>query len=67
MKLIKTNSQKDYLTKFCQDISKAILIIMVIAPLVKIEINPVANYLIGSWSALIFFIVGYLLESREVE
>jgi len=67
MKLIKTNSQKDYLTKFCQDLSKAILIIMVIAPLVKTGINPIVNYLIGSWSALIFFIVGYLLESREVE
>ena len=33
MKLIQSEAQKAYLTKFCQDISKAILIIMVIAPL----------------------------------
>ena len=67
MKLIKTESQKDYLTKFCQDISKVILVLMVIAPLVKSEFTNISIYFIGGWISFIFFITGYLLESREVQ
>lgn len=67
MKLIKTNSQKDYLAKFCQDTSKVVLVLMVIAPLVKTELTPISVYFIGGWVSFIFFITGYLLEGREVE
>ncbi len=66
MRLIKTNNQKDYLTKFCQDISKAVLVLMVIAPLVKTGLTPISVYIVGGWTACIFFIVGYLLESKEI-
>jgi len=67
MKLINTDKQKDYLTRFCQDISKAILVIMVIAPLVKSEPTAIFVYIIGAWTAFIFFMTGYLLESREIK
>jgi hypothetical protein len=66
MKLIKTETQKEHLTKFCQDISKAILVIMVIAPLVKTEPANIFVYVIGGWVAFMFFMTGYLLESREI-
>lgn len=67
MKLIKTETQKEYLTKFCQDISKAVLVIMVIAPLVKVEPTNIFVYVIGGWVAFMFFMTGYLLESREIK
>ena len=67
MKLISNNSQKEYLTKFCQDISKAILVIMVIAPLVKTEPTSIFVYIIGGWVAFIFFMTGYLLENKEIK
>ena len=40
---------------------------MVIAPLVKTGNTPIITYLVGSWGALTFFSIGYLLESREVK
>ena len=67
MKLIKTETQKEYLTKFCQEISKAVLVIMVIAPLVKVEPTNIFVYVIGGWVAFMFFMTGYLLESREIK
>jgi hypothetical protein len=65
MKLIQTEGQKTYLTKFCQDISKVTLVLMVIAPLVKFEFTNMLTYFIGIWISSIFFITGYLLEGRE--
>jgi hypothetical protein len=67
MKLIQTDGQKTYLTKFCQDISKVTLVLMVIAPLVKPESTSIIIYFIGVWISFIFFITGYLLESREAK
>jgi hypothetical protein len=67
MRLIKTEGQRGYLTKFCQDISKIILVLMVIAPLVKSEFANNYNYFTGVWIASVFFIIGYLLENIEVK
>ena len=67
MKLIKTENQKLYLSKFCQDMSKAVLIIMVIAPLVDDNSYSLFTYFSGGWVSFIFFITGYMLESREVQ
>ncbi len=67
MKLIKTDSQKEHLSKFLQDMAKAIIVVMVIAPLVKEEPTQPAIYLSGGWTALLLFGVGYFLESHKVE
>jgi len=40
---------------------------MVIAPLVKSESTAIFVYIIGAWTAFIFFMTGYLLESREIK
>jgi hypothetical protein len=65
MRIIKTEGQRKYLTKFFQDISKIILVFTVIAPLVKSEFNNNYSYFIGAWIASLFFITGYLLENTK--
>ena len=40
---------------------------MVIAPLVKVEPTNIFVYVIGGWVAFMFFMTGYLLESREIK
>jgi hypothetical protein len=63
MRIIKTEGQRQYLAKFCQDMSKIILVFTVIAPLVKSGFTNNYSYLIGAWIASLFFIIGYLLEN----
>jgi hypothetical protein len=67
MRIIKTEGQRKYLTKFCQDMSKIILVFTVIAPLVKSEFANNYDYFIGAWIASLFFITGYFLENVEVK
>ena len=40
---------------------------MVIAPLVQTEATKLSVYIAGSWASFMFFITGYILESKEIK
>ena len=67
MPLIKTEKQKDNLAKFSYDIAKIILAITVISPIAKPEVFHFSLFVGGFIVTLIFFIVGYILDSKEVK
>lgn len=67
MSLIKTEKQKDNLVKFSYDIAKIILAITVISPIAKPEHFHLFLFLGGFIVTMLFFILGYILDSKEVK
>ncbi len=66
MPLIKTNKQKDNLSKYSYDISKIILAISVISPIAKPESFNPSLFAGGFVVTMLLFTFAYLLDSREV-
>ena len=66
MDFFKNNSQKDNISKYCFDVSKIILAILVIAPIVKDGLENTYLAFGGITLVLFFFFAGYLLDGKEV-
>ncbi len=66
MEFFKNNQQKDNIAKYCFDVSKIILAILVIAPIVKDGLENTYLAFGGITLVLFFFFAGYLLDSKEV-
>jgi len=66
MNIFKNNKQKDNVAEYCFDISKIILAIIVISPLVKDGFGQTHLVFGGITLVLFFFFSGYLLDSKEV-
>ena len=65
MEIFKNVNQKNNVAKYCFDISKILLAIIVIAPLVKVgEINYYLTFG-GVFVSFMFFLIGYLIDSKE--
>ncbi len=67
MPFIKTEKQKDNLAKFSYDVAKIILAILVIGPLAKPEGFKIFIFAAGYFVALLFFVLGFLLDAKEVK
>ncbi|MBW1738619.1 MAG: hypothetical protein JRJ69_13980 [Deltaproteobacteria bacterium] len=67
MLFIKTEKQKDNLTKFCYDIAKIILAITVISPIAKPEAFHIYLFIGGFIVTMLFSILGFILDAREVK
>jgi len=66
MPLIKTEKQKDNLSKFSYDIAKIILAITVISPIAKPETFHFSLFIGGFVVTVLFFVFGYILDAKEV-
>ena len=67
MSFIKTEKQKDNLAKFAYDTAKIILAITVISPIAKPETFHSALFVGGFIVTILFFALGCLLDTKEVE
>ena len=67
MNFIKTEKQKDNLAKFSYDTAKIILAITVISPIAKPASFHFALFVGGFIVTMLFFALGCLLDSKEVE
>ncbi len=67
MLLIKTEKQKDNLAKFSYDIAKIILAITVISPIAKPETFHLSLFIGGFMVTMLFFVLGYILDAKEVK
>ncbi|MFQ6116459.1 MAG: DUF6722 family protein [bacterium] len=67
MALIKTEKQKDNFAKFSYDLAKIILAVMVIGPLAKPESFNIFLFVGGFLVAALFFLLGFLLDSKELK
>jgi len=67
MRLIKTEKQKDNLAKFSYDTAKIIMAITVISPIAKPESFHIFLFVGGFLVTILFFILGCLLDTKEVE
>jgi len=66
MSFIKTKEQKNNLAKFSYDLAKIIFAIIVIGPFVKSESFTIFAFLGGAIFTIIFFLIGYTLDGKEV-
>ena len=66
MIFIRTEKQKDSLAKFSYDTAKIILAITVISPIAKPEIFHFSLFGGEFIVAILFFVLGSLLDSKEV-
>lgn len=66
MSLIKTEKQKDNVAKFSYDTAKIILAITVISPIAKPEAFHFSLFIGGFVVTLLFFMLGYTLDAKEV-
>lgn len=66
MSLIKTEKQKDNVAKFSYDTAKIILAITVISPIAKPETFHFSLFIGGFVVTLLFFMLGYTLDAKEV-
>lgn len=66
MEIFKNFSQKNSVAKYCFDVSKIILTIIVIAPIVKDGLTNTYLTIGGVTLVLFFFFAGYLLDGKEV-
>lgn len=66
MSLIKTEKQKDNVAKFSYDTAKIILAITVISPIAKPETFHFSLFIGGFVVTLLFFMLGYTLDPKEV-
>ena len=64
---MKTEKQKDNLAKFSYDTAKIILAITVISPIAKPETFHYALFVGGFIVTMLFFALGCLLDTKEVE
>ncbi|MBI4645756.1 MAG: hypothetical protein HY738_03925 [Bacteroidia bacterium] len=67
MRIIKTEKQKDNLTKYLYDISKIIIAVMVIGPIAKPESFNIFAFVIGVVVSIIFFLLGQTLDKKEIK
>ena len=67
MGFIKTEKQKDNLAKFSYDTVKIILAITVISPIAKPASFHFALFVGGFIVTILFFVLGCLLDVKEVE
>ena len=65
MKVFKNINQKNNIAKYCFDVSKILLAIIVIAPLVGKEAKNVYLTIGGAFLTFMFFFIGYLLDGQE--
>jgi hypothetical protein len=65
MEIFKNANQKNNVAKYCFDVSKVLLAIIVIAPLVREEASHFYLTIGGVFLALMFFLIGYLIDSKE--
>ncbi len=66
MDIFKNSKQKDNIDKYCFDVSKIILAILVIVPIVKDGLTNTLLTIGGISLVLFFFLTGYLLDGKEV-
>ena len=66
MLLIKTEKQKENLAKFSYDIAKIILAITVLSPIAKLETFHLSLFIGGFMVTMLFFVLGYILDAKEV-
>ncbi len=67
MALIKTEKQKDNMAKFSYDIAKIILAVTVVSPIAKPETFHLSLFVGGFIVTMLFFILGYILDAKEVK
>ncbi len=66
MPLIRTEKQKDNLAKFSYDVAKIILAITVVSPIAKPQTFHLLLFVGGFIVTMLFFILGYVLDAKEV-
>lgn len=67
MRIIRTDTQKENLAKYCWDLSKIVVAALVIAPFAKPEsVNPGA-VIIGLLSGIMLALAGYILDGMRIE
>ena len=67
MPLIKSEKQKENLSKFAYDIAKIIFAVTVVGPIAKPETFHFALFIGGFVVTVIFFVFGYMLDAKEVQ
>ena len=67
MSFIKTEKQKDNLAKFSYDTAKIILAITVISPIAKPASFHFGLFIGGFIVTILFFLLGCLLDTKEVK
>jgi len=67
MPLIRTEKQKDNLAKFSYDVAKIILAITVVSPIAKPQTFHLLLFVGGFIVTMLFFILGYVLDAKEVK
>lgn len=66
MVIIRTEKQKDNLSKFSYDMAKIILGIFVIGPIINKEVFQLHFFLWGIILGIILVLFGFMLDSREL-
>ena len=67
MRFIKTEKQKDNVSKFSYDTAKIILAVTVIGPITKPETFNLAPFVGGFVVTILFVALGCLLDTKEVK
>ena len=67
MRFIKTEKQKDNVSKFSYDTAKIILAVTVIGPIAKPETFNLASFVGGFVVTILFVALGCLLDTKEVK
>lgn len=65
MVIIRTEKQKDNLSKFSYDMAKIIVAILVIGPIARPEALHISLLLYGLFISFVWFILGFILDGRE--
>jgi len=67
VQVIQTEKQKDNLSKYCWDLSKIIIAVLVITPLARPEAAQALGMSIGIAVGVAFAAAGYVLDGMEVK
>jgi len=64
--LIRTEKQKESLSKFLYDVAKIVLASAVIAPVVNLSVFSYATMIGGLLTGMLFFCLAYILDGKEL-
>ncbi|MGH7207627.1 MAG: DUF6722 family protein [Nitrospiraceae bacterium] len=66
MPLIRTEKQKESLSKFLYDVAKIVLASAVIAPVVNLSVFSYMTMIGGLLTEMLFFCLAYILDGKEL-
>jgi len=66
MAIIKSEKQKDNLSKFSYDMAKIILAILVIGPIARPEVFELQLFIVAVVVIILLILFGFRLDAREV-